>query len=910
MRTWLQGENPVGTRRILIRAVVLVVLLCGIKLVLLGSLESHLYHTHWRVATPAPTWLDHCNFFLFASLVPLTLGLIGRSIPPAQTRTIRGLNAGLIVVGLLFACLTFKRMGSNYLYPVMSGLLNMSDVWHYLQMDLCFEQPFLAAYLLGYVLVYWILVRTRKEHVSFWVLGGVAALYLVMSLHELAVWGQEIFVINCCGLAGLASLWIRRGELPWKWQVLPLALPAAAWFFFAPLEQSLLPPNPYLVLILSVSLALLGLANICLRRTAAYRVLSHFLPFYFLAFFILAGRHYPLAGNYTHLFVWSLASVHYFWQELLLTGLAFVVFIRLQRVLPRAAVRLFDAGVLLLVLVGLVDLNLTRNMGFRLDWSALVVCNDVVLLWHTIRPFMGQLILAVVAFIACYVGLLLFGDRLLRRREKTAPTKAMVPVFPVTWGLLLMAAAPALVDSDKAEGLGLTQVIATSPLVAGWGAEKMNAEEFNQTVRSLGLAEFHRTPPAVSPGPGRDLNVLLVVLESSCNRYLSMFGAADETQPRLKKYRDRMELFPNFYCNFVNSLNARCTVVSGLYPCRPYVTYVNPRLEAPSLFELFHDRGYAVSLFDSCYRDYQRWNDYLVRRKIDFFYDAGNMPGKEKFKQVSWGLLETATMEAIKGQFARHAEKGERFFLTYMPVAPHMPFDSPAKEFEKFDNGVGQLNNDYTGRYKNQLLYMDWVITGLLDELARLKLLEKTLVVITDDHGEMVGEDDKKVGHGWNLEPWLANVPLIIMDPQRQVGSTNLTLGSHIDILPTIFDILHLPLPSGELYEGVSLHQEAANQGKVIYISSHLPRAMIKGSRYILEEPGRKSSGQGSAVHVYEISHQGVKTSFRRLEEKPQAVGELEQFERFQKSLIENYSSYRKMFQGRGAHPDPAPVGR
>ena len=44
-------------------------------------------------------------------------------------------------------------------------------------------------------------------------------------------------------------------------------------------------------------------------------------------------------------------------------------------------------------------------------------------------------------------------------------------------------------------------------------------------------------------------------------------------------------------------------------------------------------------------------------------------------------LSEIATMSAITNQIAAHAHKGERFFITYTPVAPHMPFDSPAKQF-------------------------------------------------------------------------------------------------------------------------------------------------------------------------------------------------------------------------------------
>jgi glucan phosphoethanolaminetransferase (alkaline phosphatase superfamily) len=907
------GLDAPAARRLWVGALFLFLILAGIKLALLGSLSNHLYLAHWRIDSPDPAWLDFASFYLFVLLGPLTLALIGRSIAAREVRTIRWFNVGFIVAGLLFAFLTFERMKSNYLYPVLTGILNVTDVLNYLKMDLFFQRPYLVLYLLAYPLGYWILVRTGKEHWSFYLLGAAGAIFLLLNHRELILAGRELLAIDCLGLAGLFSLTARRTPLHWGWQVAPLAPVAAAWILFGAADHSLFRLAPYLVLVLSISLMLLGAANVLARRSAAFPVLSCFLPFYFLAFLLLSNRHYPMADNFNHLVVYALSATHYFWQEVMITASLLVAASCLLRRFSRAALLLFDAAALALIVASLIDLYLSQNMGFRLNWDALVVCNDAVLLWRTVQPYVGRLIMILLVLMGAYAGLFF-----LLGASKTA--KALSPAwpsvgttFPATCFVLLVCASPALVKPDKAEGMGLTHVLCSSPLVTGWQTRRLAPGEFSQVARRLDMPD--RGPATHPAGPvdrsPRELNVLLVLMESSCNRYLSLFGAGDETQPRLKKYLDRMELFPNFYANFVNSLNARFSVVSGLYPCRPYVTAVTPRVPAPSLFELFHERGCVVSLFDSCHRDYQRWGDYLSGRRIDFFHDARTMPGAEAGQTVSWGISENVTLEAMKRQLGRHATNRERFFLTYMPVAPHMPFDSPSKEFEKFDNGVGHLNNNYTGRYKNQLLYMDWVITSLLEELDRLGLLEQTLVVITNDHGEMVGEDDKTLGHGWNLEPWLANVPLIVMDPQKKGTRVNYTLGSQVDILPTLLDLLNVPVPATDLYEGLSLYGQAAGSERTVYVSSHGPRALIRGSRYVVLDPNSESSGKaGNKVRAYEITHQGVKTHFRPIDDHPQVLAELDEFERFQKSFLVHYSYYRNLAHGREGGTPPVHARR
>jgi phosphoglycerol transferase MdoB-like AlkP superfamily enzyme len=256
-----------------------------------------------------------------------------------------------------------------------------------------------------------------------------------------------------------------------------------------------------------------------------------------------------------------------------------------------------------------------------------------------------------------------------------------------------------------------------------------------------------------------------------------------------------MVLFPNFFSNFPNSFHARFSILSGLLSPKEYVSYLNPRIGIPTLFEVLHGEGYVNAMYDSCSRHYVREMDFLAGRKLDIFHDSESMPGRERFPTVAWGVLETATLEAMRVQLGRFAADRSRFCLAYFPVAPHMPFDTILPEFNRFEPGTPSLDGNYTGRYKNQLLYMDWILASLIEELERLGLLDQTLVVITNDHGEMVGEDGDRLGHGWRLDPILCNNPLIIMDPRQPGYRLNYTFGSHIDVLPTILDLINVPPP-------------------------------------------------------------------------------------------------------------------
>jgi arylsulfatase A-like enzyme len=77
------------------------------------------------------------------------------------------------------------------------------------------------------------------------------------------------------------------------------------------------------------------------------------------------------------------------------------------------------------------------------------------------------------------------------------------------------------------------------------------------------------------------------------------------------------------------------------------------------------------------------------------------------------------------------------------------------------------------------------------------------LVVITGDHGEAFGFPHHFRFHGTSLYQEAVNVPLVLWNPTLFKSGKSDAIGAHVDLNPTIFDLLGIPLPSS--WQGHSL---------------------------------------------------------------------------------------------------------
>ncbi len=157
-------------------------------------------------------------------------------------------------------------------------------------------------------------------------------------------------------------------------------------------------------------------------------------------------------------------------------------------------------------------------------------------------------------------------------------------------------------------------------------------------------------------------------------------------------------------------------------------------------------------------------------------------------------------------------EGTDDFLLWVEGFDPHEPFDCPKVYVDQYGDDWNGPLNVWTGydraeggdeairhlrrRYAGTLSMADEYLGRLLDELQRQGIFEETLIILTTDHGHLIGEHGctgKNRWHAWNE---LANLPFVAKLPgNRHAGQRRRQLTQNIDVMPTLLDYFGVDCP-------------------------------------------------------------------------------------------------------------------
>ena len=115
---------------------------------------------------------------------------------------------------------------------------------------------------------------------------------------------------------------------------------------------------------------------------------------------------------------------------------------------------------------------------------------------------------------------------------------------------------------------------------------------------------------------------------------------------------------------------------------------------------------------------------------------------------------------------------------------PHTPYRPPEPE-----------HSTYGSSYNGEIAYTDRVVGMLLDHWNERRSLDRTLVVVTADHGEALGEHGEKT-HGVLVHDATLRVPLVFRAAGLHAAGTIAAPVSLIDVMPTVLALLGIPSPT------------------------------------------------------------------------------------------------------------------
>lgn len=398
------------------------------------------------------------------------------------------------------------------------------------------------------------------------------------------------------------------------------------------------------------------------------------------------------------------------------------------------------------------------------------------------------------------------------------------------------------------------------------GLYKMIAGIRKGVMKNLGLLFLLS---ALMPGCGPvsqkevpDHNILLIVSDALRADALGCYGGAAET-PNIDKLAEQGVLFENAYSNAPWTLPSSVALFSGNYPSTygqslgqvvdsavEQTFYIISEKET-LLAEDLRKRGYDVL--------YSLENDIAKRSNIfQGFVELSEqvsltpIQSKEVFRSLDYDFKERRFLRnGPLYYYLMHTEKS--FFILKWFADPHTLYIPPARFKRKIDvdaselaheigfyerlgaadNGpsildiqeIGPTLNDHELRYVKELYLkeiesVDERVGQMLKALEYNPANNNTIIIFTSDHGEGFGEHGKFF-HGELYYEELVHVPLIISGPGVARGKRIKAPVSHVDLMPTLFDLLEgngMADAQGKSFLSSLIGEEELKDDRTIYL--------------------------------------------------------------------------------------------
>jgi len=399
------------------------------------------------------------------------------------------------------------------------------------------------------------------------------------------------------------------------------------------------------------------------------------------------------------------------------------------------------------------------------------------------------------------------------------------------------------------------------------------------------------------------INFVLVLVDALRPSNMQLYGYGLPTTPNLNVLASGAIVFENAYCTATNTDPSLTAIFTGEYPAVTGIHNHGARVTASEIrraerlryfTEVLRDNGYWTSAVDVSDRWHRKgFCEYVYQTKSNM-YGLGSI-GNEALDSLHiydlfFGIVsrlvppgrlppanlkaEDVTDNAIR-LVRRFGDRGNFLFVHYWDT--HPPYMPPENLLSRFliSRNLGELGektpSDIVQSFKRPLLkpidcawlrkapslenvlaaydgavaHVDQEIGRLLYEIENRGQSDRTVVIVTADHGESLIEHGVFFDHHSLYEP-VVRVPLLILPPDRlslrpRRVTTNV---SHVDLFPTILELAE----TGSVHDGVSgksllpviLGKEEYPDRPILIEESHFERkrAVRLGRYKMIEELG------------------------------------------------------------------------
>ena len=305
-------------------------------------------------------------------------------------------------------------------------------------------------------------------------------------------------------------------------------------------------------------------------------------------------------------------------------------------------------------------------------------------------------------------------------------------------------------------------------------------------------------------------NVLLISLDTCRADHLSCYGFPRNTTPNIDRLAREGILFSRVMTPVPLTLPAHSSMLTGTIP----------------LFHGVHANGsYKLDETNLTLAEILKQNDFTTAAIISAFvldsrfgvdqgFDYYNDHFENKLSKTDYNERRGDEVNRLALEWLDQ-NNSERFFMFLHYYDPHEEYDPPEPFASDYSEDL----------YAGEIAYTDFCIGQVIDKLKELGLYGSTLIIVTSDHGEMLGEHGED-GHGYFIYRGAIDVPLIFKLPGRLEGSKVDDLVGLIDIVPTVCQVLGFEVPDQIQGESLTRYfdkKTPSGRNRLLYCESLYP---------------------------------------------------------------------------------------
>ncbi len=297
--------------------------------------------------------------------------------------------------------------------------------------------------------------------------------------------------------------------------------------------------------------------------------------------------------------------------------------------------------------------------------------------------------------------------------------------------------------------------------------------------------------PGTKPPPSAR-HLVLVTIDTLRADRLGCYGSTTVATPHLDAIAREGARAEDATVHVPLTRPSHVTIFTGRYPAEHGVRdNVSPALaeDVPLLAEVLQKSGFATAAFVSSIVVSRQSG---LARGFETYSDRFQVEADDaRFLDQIQRRGDGPTAEAIA--WLESPRAGRRFVWLHL-YDPHDPYEPPEPYASR-----------YAGRpYDGEVAWSDELVGRLDAALERLGLRKDTLLVVTSDHGEGLGEHGEET-HGYFVYESTLRVPLLVRGPGIPRAARVTTTFRSVDLFPTLLELVGLAPPIGARLSGRSL---------------------------------------------------------------------------------------------------------